>query len=226
MNLREKILFEPPEIGCVLSLTGLPGGGSKIYDRSPYGNIGTIVGATWVRLPSGLWCLSFDGNDDYVNCGNNESLAIADAITIEAWVYAETLGQGSAGRIVAKNDIVNYAYLPIVANNSIAIYFDSAQYPSDASVFVLNIFQHFAVTFDKNLGSNQIKHYKNGNPIGTNTRTAAIPTSANSLVVGNRSAGGRTWDGYVSLLRFYNRALSALEIQNHFCREKHLFGVW
>ena len=37
-----------------------------IFDRSRYNNHGTIVGATWVRLPSGLWGLSFDGIDDYI----------------------------------------------------------------------------------------------------------------------------------------------------------------
>ena len=35
--------------------------------------------------PSGL-VLQFDGVNDYVNCGNDPSLDITDAITIEAWV--------------------------------------------------------------------------------------------------------------------------------------------
>lgn len=40
-----------------------PSSKSKIYDRSSYSNHATINGATWTRLPSGLWALSFDGND-------------------------------------------------------------------------------------------------------------------------------------------------------------------
>ena len=48
---KEDSIFNPPQLGCVLSLTGLPGGGNKTYDRSPYGNIGTIIGATWMSCP-------------------------------------------------------------------------------------------------------------------------------------------------------------------------------
>ena len=88
---RDILVFEPPEPGCVLYLPGLPGGGGKIYDKSSYGNHGTITGAAWKRLPTGLWCLSFDGSDDYVNCGNSESLSIPDAITIKAWVKSSSL---------------------------------------------------------------------------------------------------------------------------------------
>jgi len=35
----------------------------RVYDRSPFRNIGTIVGATFIRDHRGLWLLSFDGDD-------------------------------------------------------------------------------------------------------------------------------------------------------------------
>ena len=73
---KEDLIFNPPQLCCVLCLPGLPGAGSKIYDRSPYGNVGTIVGANWVRLPGGLWCLNFDGADDHVDFGTTPSLDI------------------------------------------------------------------------------------------------------------------------------------------------------
>jgi len=34
----------------------------------------------------------FDGSNDYINCGNDNSLDITDAITIEAWVYHQSGG--------------------------------------------------------------------------------------------------------------------------------------
>ncbi|RLI91232.1 MAG: hypothetical protein DRO95_04750, partial [Candidatus Altiarchaeales archaeon] len=55
-------------------------------DISKYGNDGTIYGATWTDGKFGK-ALSFDGVDDYVDCGNDSSLDITDAITIEAWIY-------------------------------------------------------------------------------------------------------------------------------------------
>ena len=98
----DELAFSPPETGCVLCLAGLPGGGDKLYDRSPYCNIGTITGATWVRLPGGLWCLSYDGSDDYVNCGNRENLQTYKELTVKAWV----------------NRAVDDAYLTIASKNS------------------------------------------------------------------------------------------------------------
>jgi hypothetical protein len=103
MYSRDKILFEPPELGCVLSL-GLPAGSSKIRDRSPYGHIGTITGATWVKLSSGLWCLSFDGVDDMVGCGNPGSLQLTGDLTAEAWLYVA--GWRTLNTIIYKH----YAY--------------------------------------------------------------------------------------------------------------------
>ncbi len=74
----------PPPANCVLHLTGYPPGGATITDFSGQGNHGTITGATWVRLPSGLWVLSFDG-DDYVGCGNAVNLQITNNLGIEVW---------------------------------------------------------------------------------------------------------------------------------------------
>ena len=83
---QNSLVFNPPELGCVLFLPGLPWSSSKIHDRSPYGNHGTITGATWKRLPSGLWYLSFDGIDDYVSLGTSASLNLVDDFTMMAWL--------------------------------------------------------------------------------------------------------------------------------------------
>jgi len=73
--------------GCVLWLLGQDDAySSTIRDRSGYNNHGTITGATWARLPSGLWALNFDG-DDFINCGTNASLNFAGDWTFLAWVY-------------------------------------------------------------------------------------------------------------------------------------------
>ena len=85
-----------PPIGCVLDLPGLPGNGSYSYDRSPYGNHGTIIGAVWKRLPSGLWCLDFDGLDDNVNCGNASAFDITGSFSAWIWLYRDVGGFFSA----------------------------------------------------------------------------------------------------------------------------------
>ena len=111
-------VFSPPEPGNVLYLPGLCGGSNKIYDRSPYANIGTITGATWGKTPGGVWCLSFDGSDDCVNCGNDASLDIADAITIEVWLklpsapsgWSRVMSKGSRDIFCLANQLYIFPY--------------------------------------------------------------------------------------------------------------------
>jgi hypothetical protein len=47
----------------------LQGRGGTLLDRSKNGNNGTISGATWVRLTSGLKVLKFNGSSQYVDLG-------------------------------------------------------------------------------------------------------------------------------------------------------------
>lgn len=60
--------YPPADPNCALYLPGLPGQGSKIWNRAKGGSAGdgTVYGAKWVRQPSGIWALDFDGQDDYV----------------------------------------------------------------------------------------------------------------------------------------------------------------
>lgn len=61
---------------------------NTIRDYSPYGNTGTIYGATFATDRHGQpnKAMSFDGVNDYIDCGNNSSLDITDEITISAWI--------------------------------------------------------------------------------------------------------------------------------------------
>lgn len=226
MDLRDKILFKPPEIGCVLSLTGLPGGGSTIYDKSPYGNMGTITGATWVRLPSGLWCLSFDGVDDWVNCGNKASLDITDKITIEAWINPSSFA--SLAKIVDRDQAFGFA---VQTSGKIAFYYMHAggwsSLTSDKALSQ-SMWSYVVATQEADGSNTLIKLYDNGELDKSGTTTGRpTPQPTQDTAVGAYSVGNQQWfNGSIALARVHNRVLSALEIQNHFNREKHLFGVW
>jgi hypothetical protein len=120
---REDLVFNSSELGCVLSLSELPGGGSKIYDRSPYGNIGSITGAAWKRLPSGLWVLSFDGQDDYVDCGDNNSLEFTTGpFTLLAWIYPTLLAAGLPQIFCRTDDGINGYYLCSESGGELRLY--------------------------------------------------------------------------------------------------------
>lgn len=232
MDLRDKILFKPPGIGCVLSLTGLPGGGSKIYDRSHYGNVGTIVGAAWQRLPSGLWCLNFDGNDDYVDCGNAASLTnISGQLTFMAWIKASTSWINYKS-LVGKWESGDLAWIVHQCNGGLLRFAVSAdgttnnwsRWDTPTGEFALDTYYQIAVTFLAGEGY----VYKNGTDLGITPVVVGtvdhIHTASSATKIGSHQTC--YFKGVIALPRVYNRALSALEIQNHFNDEKHLFGVW
>lgn len=74
--------------------------GNTAYDSSGYGNNGTIYGAT--RTP-GLFggALSFDGVNDYIDCGDTPSLDVNSAITLGAWIKAP---HTDSATIISKDD--------------------------------------------------------------------------------------------------------------------------
>jgi len=55
---------------------------------------------------------------------------------------------------------------------------------------------------------------------------AAIDDAPASLLCGDSYSQDKRFSGKLGLLRIIKRNLSALEIQDHFSREKQLFGVW
>lgn len=62
------------------------GTGTTTFDKSGNSNNGTITGATWVDGKFGK-ALSFDGLDDYVDCGNNSILNFTSQnFTITFWI--------------------------------------------------------------------------------------------------------------------------------------------
>lgn len=94
---KRHILISPHEYsqeflsGCVLRLP-LWGYqhrmvGSRFADYLVYGNHGTPFGGYWEKQGQ-TRVRGFDGIDDYMDCGHDESLNITDALTLEAWVLA------------------------------------------------------------------------------------------------------------------------------------------
>ena len=221
-----------PPIGCVLDLPGLPGGGNKIYDRSPYGNHGTITGAVWKRLPSGLWVPDLDGNDDYITCSTVLDVAPTN-VSFEFWFSPTdnwSAGSGSEyllskSNIEFQDDFAIYLTTATGAlrftgeyNNEGAVAIDSAQ-----TSWVGGVFYYIVCTFD---GTQRM--YINGvMEADTDTPNGFMRNGTfHDLHIGCYHGLGNNFKGKMALIRIYSRALSALEIQNHFNREKHLFGVW
>ncbi len=126
-NKNRTLRLEQLEDRHLLSIVGNwhldDGEGSTAVDSSPYSNDGTLVNMDpaedWVDGKI-VGALEFDGINDYVNCGNDASLNITEAITIEAWVKGTGQSVYYAG-IVGKNAGSN-GYLLRVSNNRVKFF--------------------------------------------------------------------------------------------------------
>jgi len=75
-------------VGCWLPIVGKA---ISLKDYSGNGNDGTIDGATWTYDPRWRWALNFDGEDDYVGCGDPGTFGNEDW-TLLALVQLQDVG--------------------------------------------------------------------------------------------------------------------------------------
>lgn len=107
------------EPGLVGHWTFDEGQGQIAEDSSGKGNHGRVHYAAWTEGKAG-GALSFNGTNAYVDCGNDNSLDLLEAFTIEAWVFPGKGGR-SEQSIVGKGYKYDANYLlrmgiPWVAN--------------------------------------------------------------------------------------------------------------
>ena len=220
------LLFAPPALGTVLSLTGLPGGSNKVHDRSPYGNSGTIVGATWVRLPSGLWYLDFDGVDDKVDCGDKTNLEITtEDFSLLAWIYC-TDYTGDHRTIIGGSGLDAVHWQVRKTSGAIVIAKPSAALATAADTAMpTDTWVMLGLVFNSHQTTDNLQYYLNGNTDGLVSFNYDFSGALRYVGRGNN---GNSWAfaGAIALPRIFKGImLSALDFKNIYDWEKHLFGV-
>ena len=218
-------VFRPPNSGEVLFLPGLGVPGTKIFDRSGNGNHGTITGATWVRLPSGLWVNSLTTNQE-IDCGTSTSLQFTTQdFAIEGWIF--TTDMYDAQTIVSKGSFNADGYFIQVQPGG-NLFLATAQAgttqsnTSQGSQITTYKWFHIAVVRS---GVNAY-FYINGVLKQGDLQNIINPVACTaSFKIGVRTESHQWWIGNMVPPRISNRALSAPEIANIYARERHLFGV-
>ena len=228
---RDGLVFGPPELGCVLYLSGLPGGSSKVYDKSPYGSHGTITGATWERLTSELWCLRFDGLDDYTECQNMPSLNITNEISVEFWCRIITPPAGGVGCLMSKDAVGSNRAWKISINSGGHFYYEifgAGNGGMDTTPDSYEAGQWYHLCFTFRAGTRREFFVNAASVLSDSTITGSIPSTTCAIVVAGIDyvVARECVNADIALVRVYRRVLSAFEVQNQFNREKHLFGAW
>jgi len=207
--------------------------GTTAYDASTNDNDGTLGGngvgtdiPTWTTAGKFGDALNFDGVDDYVDCGNNDSLNIQNELTMAAWIKVESLFT-SFQVIMAKGAIYvgpmsyfrgGYALGIVSGGSSYCRYmFDvytksGSNYARNASTIdIPDTYWHFlALTFN----SGSAKGYLDGE-LKTNFSTTytQLNTPIYNLTFGINPRKGRNYfDGSLDDVMILNRSLTTQEI--------------
>ena len=208
---------------CVLDLRSPITGGSTIYDVSGKGNHGTITGATWVRLPSGVSAQSFTTVTDTLVTVSSNSFISAQG-TFRFW-WKQILPETKRGIFLGSG--TDYLRISNITTGRMELFIWKAGVGVvnllTGTVLTTNKWHFIAITQD---GITPIC-YVDGIPqswAGTSDVDWTAHITDNIWRIGPASPGnGTLFD--IALIRQLNRALSASEIAQIYNQERHLFGV-
>ena len=223
------------ENGLVLALDAgntksYPGSGSTWTDLSGNGNNGTFTAAgapTYDSANGGS--LSFDGSDDYVNCGNSSvfNQSGGKSFTITCWALFNSATQNH-------NPIFNKAALngtweyTLGLNNSRGVSWLTSSNGTNwvvrgvGETISLSTWYYYSVGYDF---TNQVSFASiNGKTIFTSAQTG-IYNGSRAFEIGRHNDPTTTMNGRISNLNFYNRALTASEIQQNFNALRGRFSI-
>jgi hypothetical protein len=199
----------------VLCLPFDEGSGTTAKDFSGYGNNGTLYGPTWVDGKYGK-ALSFDGVDDYVDCGKP---TITGTFTVVAWAKVNDTGVRAVIGTRSPSDcgfdfkFQNGNVIHGDIGNGSGWITTSADAPFNYS---LNTWYQVAYVVTKT----GYIIYVNGNQIASGSYSESTPVLSDAnhaITIGNTAVGGGEWfKGTIDEVRIYNRALSADEIKQHY----------
>ena len=225
--------------GLILNLdasnaSSYPGTGTQWTDLSGQNNNGTLVNGVGYSSSNG-GVMTFDGVNDYVNCGNSSTFNQTNALTLSTWVKINSLS--SQNTIIGKQwcNLNQYSYV-LYTDAQGKLILDTANsgacngyfsiYTSTNSLST-NIWYNVAMSFT----NTSIKLYLNGQLISgslNGVNTSLFVSNSPVLLGAYRSLSGNyaaTLNGSMGSTLIYNTSLSASEVLQNFNATKTRFGL-
>jgi len=192
-------------------------------DISGWNNHGTAYGnvAYSVDTPSGQgYALSFDGDGDCIDCGNDSSLNLTDAITVEAWIKTADITQ----MIVMKHSGYKEAFRLMIETDGRVAAIGSAdgsnwEWMVYGPVVNDNIWHHTILTHDKNIG---MKLFIDGVLKGYDSTLGTLKSAPSDNIRIANGAGYGTppdtyyFNGLIDDVRIYATVLTTFQIQSRY----------
>jgi len=203
--------------GLVLALdaadkNSYPGSGTSWFDLSGNNNTGTLTNGPTFNSGNG-GSIVFDGANDYINLGNPSTLNILN-FSVCLWARSSTFTNFQ--NIIFKG--TNVAQYGIIFTST-GDWYVQPNGPSTSDLVSLNTWNYFVGTYN----GSQITAYRNGvQKIQYNNSQANYGTL---VTIGADTVNNRYFNGNISLVQIYNRALSASEILQNYNATKTRFGL-
>jgi hypothetical protein len=196
--------------------------GTTWTDVSDQGNNGTLINGA--SHSNGT--MVFDGVDDYARVSDVNT---ASEISIEGWVYANSVGSFNAIASQFQADtLAESSWVLETVGSDIRLYITNNSLLSFASTsFSTLVWTYIVGTFN----GTTIKIYKNSVLGGITGTIAGLNDSNLNINIGalysqNGSEGGTgLWNGKIANVKIYNRALSQAEITQNFNATRGRYGV-
>ena len=196
------------------------GVGAVAKDYSQYGNNGVLTDVKW-GINGGV----FNGTSSYVDCGNDPSLDITDAITIDVWVKPDNTV--STVQNIIRRSGSHFALGGGWTSGKWSFWIcDGLWHTTGDSVTTIqaNNWYHIVGVYDKDGGTNRLKLYVNGLLEVQDTLGGTMVIAAENILIGKQESGFSI-AGSIDGVKIYNRALSALEILQHYESEQARYEV-
>jgi hypothetical protein len=206
------------------NLASYPGSGTTWIDLSGNGNNGTLVNGVGFDGGNG-GSLSFDGVNDYVNCGT-VNFSSGTSVSVEVWVkpgsiqkqFADILDynhSGTGGFVIQQNSTSTNQYY--------FAYWNGSSFDVTPTI-TLSTSSYNHLIFTKS-GTSVLGYLNSQNTINY-TGSSVISLSGRTLHIGRFvAAAGREFNGNITSVKIYNRALTAEEIQQNFNALRGRFGI-
>jgi hypothetical protein len=235
----KRSIFRFPSLGEPIVTSGLvlyldagnpasyPGSGTTWTDLSGNGNNGTLVNGVGYNSGNG-GSLVFDGVDDYVSCPlisssitNITMMGFVNVILNKKGAFFRNGGGGNGYSI----GIGSGSFDTFDSNgNNVAVLFPGVRWIATTTQYSAG---WQMVTFILN-ASSVVSGYLNTTPITFPTGRNPITPTSNFYIgrnLGDEPFGARAANCSVSNCFFYNRALTAAEIQQNFNALRGRFGI-
>ncbi len=203
---------------CVLYLPLHRLDGASFMSKDAYGHLCTVTGALWT--PKGR---SFDGVDDYINCGSNAIFNFTSGdFTLGIWYQATTFGDANY-RLLKRGSwqVDGWVLYAAGVGKGEKIFFETNQLGASqitataGSTIAVDTFYHIMVTRS---GTSVLIYLGGVDATDTEATHTNPATCSDDLEIG--TAGAASLVGRVGEVWIYNRALTPLEIMRHFLATK------